>query len=225
MTKIKEMIHLDYITVKPYFTMKNLLLLSAVALFLTTMSANLSSGMGAGLMVATLFVGYPFALSDKNNLDALYTTLSVERKTVVQGRFLFTLLLNICAVLFSLAIAAVGLLIAKLAGLSSGSGSDGYFVSVLLLSAIFILVQAIQLPLFFKLGYTKAKILSIVPFAVMMGGYMAFMTMRNMSAGLANSLNRLVTSGMMIPLLAVVMVVAVLVSYQLSVKFYTKREF
>lgn len=225
MTKLKELIHLDYVTVKPYFTIKNLLIFAAVALFLTTMSDNISSGPGVGLMIATLFIGYPFALSEKNNLDALYTTLSVKRKTVVQGRYIFTLLLNICAILFSYVLATAGLFIAKAAGFSSGVGGEGYFESTFLLSAIFVIVQSIQLPVFFKLGYTKAKVLSILPFAVLIAGYMAFMTMKNTSAGLAKFLGQLSDSGLFAPLIIAVVVVIVFISYRLSMAFYKKREF
>jgi len=225
MTKLKEAIHLDYVTVKPYFTVKNLLIFSVVALFLTTMSDNISSGIGVGLMIATLFVSYPFVLCEKSNLDALYTTLSVKRKTVVQGRYVFTLLLNICAVLFSFILATAGLLIAKAAGFSTGIGGEGYLESTLLLSAIFILIQCIQLPIFFKLGYTKAKVFSILPFAVMMAGYMAFMTLKNISTGLASFLDKLAGSGLIVPLLIALIVVIVFISYGLSVVFYRKREF
>lgn len=225
MTKLKKAIHLDYITVKPYFTVKNLLIYSVMALFLTTMSDNIASGIGVGLMIATLFVSYPFALCEKSNLDAFYTTLSLNRKTVVLGRYLFTLLLNICAVLFSFILATAGLLTAKVAGFSSGIGGEGYLESTLLLSAIFILIQAIQLPVFFKLGYTKAKILSVVPFAVLMAGYMALMAMQNISTGLANTLEILLVSGLFIPLILIIMVAIVIISYGLSVAFYKKREF
>lgn len=225
MTKLKAAVHLDIVTVKPYFTVKNFVLFGMVALFLTTMSGNISSGIGVGMMIATLFSGYPFALSEKNNLDSLYTTLAVERKTVVQGRYIFTLLLNLCAVLFSFILATVGLLIAKGFGFSLGANGEGYVVTVLILSALFLCVQSIQLPVYFKLGYTKARVLSIVPFAVLMAGYMAFMTLSNINTQLASFLGTLLGSGMVIPLLVAVVSVIVFGSYRLSVLFYRKREF
>lgn len=225
MAKLKEAVNLDYVTVKPYFTIKNLLIFSVMALFLTTMSDNISSGLGVGLMIATLFISYPFVLSEKNNLDALYTTLSVRRKTVVRGRYIFTLLLNICAVLFSSILATAGLFIAKAAGFSSGIGGDGDIESILILSALFILIQAVQLPVFFKLGYTKAKVLSIVPFVVLMTGYMAFMTLQNTSKGLSELLEKLSDSGLTTPVLLIMLVAVVIASYGLSVAFYKKREF
>lgn len=225
MTKLMAAVHLDYVTVKPYFTVKNLLIYAAMALFLTAMSASISSGLGVGLMIATLFVSYPFALSEKNNLDALYTTLSVDPKTVVRGRYIFTLLLNIGAVLFALLLAWAGMFFARMTGLSAGNSGEEAVVSVLVLSALFILIQAIQLPVYFKLGYAKAKVLSILPFAILMAGFAAFSMLKNVTAGLAGFLDKLFISGAIVPLLIGVMIAAVLLSYGLSVAFYRKREF
>ncbi len=224
MTKLFNTLQLDYITVRPYFTGKNLLLFSAVAVFLTAMSGNLASSLGVGLMMATLFVGYPFALSEKSNLDALCSTLSVRRKTVVQGRYLFALLLNVCGVLFALGLAAVGLAVARLAGFAP-AGSSGDLSSVLLLSAVFLLVQAIQLPVYFKLGYTKAKALSLVPFVAIMAGYMAILALGNHSMGMAAFFAKITGSGLAVPLLVLGLALALLLSYRLSVAFYQKREF
>lgn len=87
------------------------------------------------------------------------------------------------------------------------------------------LIKGIQLPVFFKLGYTKAKIFSILPFAVLMAGYMAFMAMQNISALLADFLGKLAGSDMIAPMLIALIFVIVFISYVLSIKFYEKREF
>lgn len=225
MAKLKAFIHLDYITVKPYFTAKNLIIYGLLTLFLTTMSSNIASGVGVGMMLATLFVSYPFALGDKNNLDALYATLSVNRKTVVLGRYLFTLLLNICAVLFSFLLASAGLFLARLAGFSSGAGGGSNLAAVLVLSGLFLLIQAMQLPLFFKLGYAKAKLFSMLPFVLLMAAYLALMLMQNTSAWLAGAFDTLSGSGLTIPLLLLAMLAIVLASYGLSLRFYKRRTF
>lgn len=226
MTKLRRSIHLDYVTVKPYFTGKTMLIYAVVALLFTAMSANLFSGLGFGLMLATLFAGYPFALSEKSSLDALYVTLTVRRKTVVQGRYVFVLLLNIAALVLSTILAMAGMFIAKALGFSQGiSAGNGHLASMLVLAAVFILIQAIQLPLYFKCGYTKARILVAAPFAVLMLCAIALMAMRNISAGLEAWFNKLSASGMAVPLLVLVIAAVVLVSYRLSVAFYNKREF
>ncbi len=225
MTNLKNFIVLDYLTVKPYFTIKNLLIFSFVALFLTTMSHDISSGIGVGLMIATLLLGYPFAIGEKSNLDALYTTLSIKKKEVVKGRFMFALIINICAIVFSNVLAVAGLYISRIGGFATDIGVGGYAESLLILSLIFIFTQAVQIPFFFKLGYTKAKVLSIIPFIILMLGFMAFLNIKSINIWLVEGLESLSIKGMIVPLAALSFVIIVGLSYCLSVKFYKKREF
>ena len=228
MNKLIPFVRLDFMTVKPYYSVKNLLLYAAVALFMTLVSQNVSSAMGVGMMLGTMFVGYPFAVGEKSNMDALYATMSVDRNTVVLGRYLFTLLLNLCAVLFSYALAVIGLLAANAFGI--GTGLDGPVTEVLTLialtlSVIFMMVQSIQLPIYFKLGYTKAKFLSIIPFAAIMAGYFVLLSLGNVVSGLDGFLTTVLESGFAFPLAAAVLILFVFVSFRLSVSFYKKREF
>lgn len=223
MTKLKAFVRLDFMTVKPYFTMKTMLIYAVVALFLTAVSENISSGMGVGMMLGTMFMGYPFALGEKSNMDALYATLSVSRKNVVLGRYVFALLLNVCTILFSFGLGMAGLLATKVFGLTIGVG--GTFAVVIALSSLFIIIQSIQLPLYFKLGYSKAKFLSIIPFAALMISYLSILTLQNISSGLSSFLTSVMDSGMAIPLLFVLLLLIIFVSYRISLVFYEKREF
>ena len=227
MTKLKNFVRLDFVTVKPYFTAKNLLIYAIIAVFLTVMSGNIGSCMGIGLMLGTLFVSHPFALSDKSNLDALYATLSVDRKTVVLGRYLFVLALNLCAIFLSTALAAIGLLVVDISGFATGAG-EAIWVAIVLAS-VFLVIQSIQLPLYFKYGYAKAKFFSLVPFAALMAGFLAFTTIAKdseMLAGASGFFESFIYSGFWtIPLVALFLLLILFVSYTLSLKFYLKREF
>ncbi|MDR3119822.1 MAG: ABC-2 transporter permease, partial [Clostridiales bacterium] len=162
MTKLKAFVWLDFVTVKQYFTVKNLLIYAAIALYLTATSGNVSSGMGVGLMLGTMFVSHPFALGEKSNMDALYVTLSVSKKNVVAGRYLFTLALDVCAILFVFALSAIGLLAARTIRVNVNETDT--LAAILALSAVFIVIQAVQLPFLFKLGYAKARFFTFVPF-------------------------------------------------------------
>ena len=95
MNKLTAFIKLDFFTIKPYFTFKSILIYAVIAVFLSITSINIFSAVGFGLMMGTMFIGYPFAIGEKSNMDALYATLSVNRKTVVIGRYAFTLILNL----------------------------------------------------------------------------------------------------------------------------------
>jgi hypothetical protein len=92
-----------------------------------------------------------------------------------------------------------------------------------------LVVQIFQLPLFFKMGYTKARFLSLVPFAALMAGYAAFMGIaRNREGSLDGMyvfLSDTASNGMAVPIAVLALALIVCVSYCLSVIFYRKREF
>jgi ABC-2 type transport system permease protein len=227
MSKLKAFVLLDFKTIKPYQTGKNMLLYAAIALFLSAISTA-EMGVGIGVMLGTLFISYPFAIGEKSNLDALYVTLSVNRKTVVFGRYLFSFLLNLCAIAFSSVFAILGILGARFADISQNEGGDSNAL-ILAITALMVLIQSVQLPIYFKFGYTRAKFMSIVPFALFMAGYGAFVSMAKKSgiiAELSASLAGILSNGALATALAViVLALAVYISYKLSVAFYSKREF
>jgi len=225
MTNLKNLVQLDFMTVKPYFTVKTLLIISMVILFQTIMTGSVFSGIGVGALLGTLFMSYPFVFVEKNNLDTLYVTLSVKRKTVVAGRYLFALLLNGATILFALVLASIGLYFAGVVGFSYSIIGVNQIEPWILLFALFAVIQAIQLPMYFKFGYVKAKFLSVVPFVALIAGYFASMSMSDGSAWLTGVLGKLSVTGLTAPAIAVVLVGIVPVSYGLSVVFYKKREF
>jgi len=227
MSKLKAFVLLDFKTIKPYLTGKNMLIYGAVAMFLSAVS-TVEISLGIGLMLATLFISYQFAIGEKSNLDALYVTLSVYRRTVVMGRYLFAFLLNLCAISFSLVFAMLGVFGARLAG-SFQNGGGGSLAFILAMPALLLLVQSVQLPIYFKFGYNKAIFISVVPFVVFMAGYGAFVSMARKSgiiARLSASLSGILSNVALTTALVVfVLALAVYVSYGLSVAYYSKREF
>lgn len=126
MNRILAFTRLDYITIKPYLTKKNLLI-----------------------------------------IDSLYTVLSIERKTVVSGRYLFTLVLNICFGLLAYAFSFIGSLL-----LQKEFNSNEALMVTIVVFLVYSIIQAIQLPIYFKLGYTKAKFIAYLPF---IGLFLLFM--------------------------------------------------
>ena len=223
MSKLSKFVKLDFFTVKPYFTVKNLLLYGAVVLFLTIMSADISAGLGIGMMFATMHTGYPFIAGEKCNMDALYITLSAGKKTVVLGRYIFTMLFNLCFVLavFAFSIAVM---------LAYGIFGNGFQMAassslLLLMPALFMAMQAIQLPLYFKFGYAKAKFISMIPFAALMAGYMAFTGFLGGLSGLGETLSGVFAGSFAYIAVGAVFLVIVFTSYRLSLAFYKKREF
>ena len=226
MNKLISFVRLDFLTIKPYFTVRNMLIFAALALFLTTVSVNIVSAIGVGMMYATMFMSYPFAIGEKSNMDALYAILSIDRKTVVLGRYFFVLSINLCAIVFSFLLVSVGLLAAWMT--NSWNGFDEAFLIMILLTAVFFVLQAIQLPFYFKFGNTKARFLSVVPFIAIMAVYFAFSSVGR-NSGFASSVtgffsNTLSASGI-VALTVLILLLLIFASYRLSLSFYSRREF
>lgn len=226
MSSLASFVRLDFITVKPYFPAKNLLIYAAVALFLTVMSGNAFFGIGAGTLIATVLISYPFAIGEKNNLDALYATLSLSRREVVAGRYLFVLAFNLCAVMGAMILGILGMTVARAVGMDVSPGNP-LWVFVAFGAAL--LVQSVLLPTYFKFGYTKAKFISIIPFAVIMAAFFAFAFITRTHSFFADTswfIELLADNAILIVGLATVAVaLIVLASYRLSQSFYSRREF
>ncbi|MDR0380375.1 MAG: ABC-2 transporter permease [Oscillospiraceae bacterium] len=225
MRKLPAFVKLDFVTAKPYLKPVALLVYAAVAGFLTVQSGNLLSGIGVGLMVGTLSLSYPFAVGEKSNMDALYIALAVSRRTVVTGRYIFVLLVDLCAVVFSCLFSLAASFILPGMGVSLDTG--GAFAGLAVLAALFVLIQTMQLPIFFKFGYTKAKIASVMPFVFIMAVTAAGLA--SSPGGLAERMSAALAWAADTPAAYVLACLAflafVFASYRLSLAFYKRRDF
>lgn len=161
MNKTLMFIKLDFRTIKPYFTLKNLLIWLFVFAIIGYGSSSAATLIGMFMMYGMIYVSYPFAVGDKNGIDTLYATLPLTKKNVVVGRYLFALCLNLLSGTVAFLLSAASMVI---------SGKSVNITEALVITAacfiIYTFLQAFQLPLFFKLGYAKAKFLSFLPFMV-----------------------------------------------------------
>ena len=226
MNKLISFVRLDLLTIKPYFTLKNLLIFAAITFFLTVVSVNIASAIGIGMMFATMFMSYPFAVGEKSNMDALYAILSIDRKTVVLGRYVFALFLNICAIVLSFIFALAGLFTARAAKFQNRP--DEVFWMVLLFAMLFAVIEVIQLPFFFKFGYNKARFLSVIPFIAIMAGYFTLISMEGnseLSGYVTGFFTNTLGAGGMIASAILVLLLLIFASYRLSLSFYNRREF
>jgi hypothetical protein len=157
MSKLLLFVRLDALTIKPYFTKKALLLYLLIGLILAV--AVSSSGL-SGLLIGLgyMFAGYPFAVGEKSNMDALYMTLAVPRRTVVLGRYVFTLALDVAIVFAGVVLQGI-----VFRALGREINLAALVVLIVGLLELLTLLQLLQLPIYFKLGYTKAKMLASLP--------------------------------------------------------------
>lgn len=223
MNKVLKFVRLDFITVKPYFTVKNLIIFSVLPFVFTFVSGTGAMTIGMFMILATLYTSYPFAVGVQNGIDALYPTLSIKRGTVVLGRYLFALTFDVCAGIFAYAYSLVILII-----MGKNFETMESLVVTLVLFVLFSILQAIQLPIYFKQGYAKGKLLANMPF---FGFFTFIVALRNFLG--SNLLSRTTTFFDWIaanPLIAVVLGIAVwlgimTISCRASLAFYNKRDF
>jgi hypothetical protein len=163
-------------------------------------------------------------MSEKANLDTLYTTLSLPRRTVVRGRYVFALLLVLAGLIGGYIVAAALSLIRR-------QPFDPLLTlgELGLLCVVFSLVVAAQLPIIFKLGYTRARFLAYLPMfgmIVVIIGLGALSRQEWMASVLVTASTWLLSHpAALVAIIVVVWAGAMLGSYALSVRFYAKRDF
>ena len=223
MSKILAFVKLDLITIKPYLTIKNLIVFTALAFIMVFSTGTSGSAIGILMVLGALYVSYPFAVGEKNGIDALYATLPLSRGTVVLGRYLFALLVNICAGLL-----AIILPLAVMLAMQKDINVREALIITSVVFIIFSVLQAFQLPIYFKLGYAKAKFATYVPFVGFPLVVLGFTTLLK-NIGIAPPTFILEWFGAN-PAIAFLLGAAVwfaimVVSYKLSLAFYRKRDF
>lgn len=215
---------LDYLTVKPYLTVKNLILFTVVFAFIGFGTGEPYASIGMMMMYGLIYATYPFAVGDKNGIDTLYATIPVTKKDIVVGRYVFVLLwqLMISAVAFAVSLA-----------LTAAQGRALAFVeliaAIIVCFLIFTFFGAIQLPFYFKLGYAKAKFFAYLPLAAFPAAVAALVALTDRDQFLSAlygifswaEANVILTVVMILLLWLALMAASCAVSY----RFYRKREF
>ena len=103
-------------------------------------------------------MSYPFAIAEKNSTDKLYATLSLKRKNVVIGRYVFVMFAILAGMLIVLCESVLISVFFKL-----DMAINELLFTLCVLGFIISMAVSIQYPLFFKLGYTKAKVFTYLP--------------------------------------------------------------
>lgn len=156
MNKTMSFVRLDFYALKPY--KRSLLILILIGLGMGAALRSLAVLSSIFMVGQVLVMAYPFAIGEKNGTDTLYATLSLRRGSVVKGRYTFVVLIELIGILVILLASAV-----FSAFFSVDMAMQELLASVCLLSFIASLTVAFQYPLYFKLGYAKAKAFTYIP--------------------------------------------------------------
>lgn len=112
--------------------------------------------------VASLGVGTPFLNDERGRLDILYITLPIQRTTVVVGRYIQMVVWFIAAALIG---TVTTLVMTAIRGDTLQLSTVLLTISLSFFAAA--LALAVQLPVFFALGFAKARAAMFIPIIVL----------------------------------------------------------
>lgn len=161
-----------------------------------------------------------FSYDEFNKWDSYAIGLPVTRSKIVQSKYIFTILVEIIAIL-------IGILITYIIGLFNSSvafnETVAYMIGVLFGISLFI---AVMYPLMFKFGSQKGRIyIFVVVAAVVFLGFALkyILNILNINLGISNLIE--VVNNNMIIFSLIGIVVLLVVSYLVSLRIYKRKEF
>lgn len=214
MSNTFNMARLDFYTLKSQTAMYFIIPVIAV-FFSMTGSPLYVLGFTAAWLVLLVNTNL-FAIQEKYGLERLYSSLSLDKKSVVLGRYISTTINYLFAFLV---VVIIGVIMSFVQGRTNPVDGivEGFCLSLL----VFTLISAIQLPIYFGAGYTKGRILSMIPFLVIIG----FVMLQSFFEKLGSVIQTILTFGNSIYAISfIVSVVVMVISYYIAVFCYKRRQ-
>lgn len=176
---------------------------------------NNSGFVGVIIVLCTTMIVSTFSYDDLNKWDSYVLTMPIKRNTIVLSKYLTMLIFSLMGVIFSLIISII----------------NGYFKNTLILSETLIITGLILsisvcfasliLPLIYKFGTEKARLLMIASFLIPTAALLGLKNLLerfNSNVSIEIILNTLVYC---LPFIAILFFV---ISYFISTKIYCKKE-
>ncbi|HEY9059998.1 MAG TPA: ABC-2 transporter permease [Pseudobacteroides sp.] len=221
MIKALNVAKFDFLTVKPYSKIFFVLLAVGIIVGLGNQDSYMVPPMF--MIWASFFVAYPFSIGERNSIENLLGTFSLKRRDIVAGRYIFSLLGVSVATLFALATVYF---------LSFFFSRSVELKPLLFVTSfgflIFSLVISFQIPMYFKIGYTKAKVLTFLPLLVI-GFLVPLITLIPSESTIGKLLREFIRLVEVQQTLACMLFLfgafaILLISYHVSVRIYEKKD-
>ena len=209
MNQIVNCAKFDYRMVMVY--KKTYWLFFLVPLLYLFISQDVRNGLYVSGIMAIMMIGYPFSIEEKGRVELRLRTMPVSWRQMVWGRYLYTVLF---LALFLLLISAESVLLGAIFGLDIVLWQifAGYGASL----GVALLFAALQLPVFYKFGYMKSRIVVFLPFIVLWFAIMIlgnYLTSREETPVLLEKIEAVFADPFMV---GIVLVVIVLLSLAFS---------
>ena len=198
-----------------FFTMKSQLFsylsLAAAVLMFGFMGSSVTVLCITGAWFVALQASSIFAIQEKNNLDHLYGSVSVGLNDIVLGRYIF-MYVNYLITFLAVIALYFGFAFYRNAAIS---------IQDIMFGFIFSAITGIQMPLYFKMGYTKAKMWSLISFVAVM----AFVLIPSFVSALSGIVKSLQSHTIVLTLGGIAAGSMIqFISYRIAVVLYLKRK-
>lgn len=214
-------LRLDLLAIKPYFKS---LYFYFILLGIGVISKNSSLVFSMTFVPLLIYISYPFAVAERGGLERLYLSMPIKRSDIVKARYLLSLLMVVMAYLVTF----IMMLVMVLLGAEFKISEE--MIGFAVLSIFYLWIFSLQAPIWFKKGYMKARLTTMMPYFIIGLIFPVIVTMSD-KAVVTEIINKIkifveTTPGLTIASYAILVTALFLtISYQLSVKFYKQKEF
>lgn len=186
-----------------------------IAMFCFIGSSIITLSITAAWFVALLMTNI-FVTQEKNDLERLYASLSLDLKNIICGRYIFIFANYVAAIAISIIIGVCASLFRNVT-VSFMEIVTAACVSIL----IFSMIIGVQIPIYFRYGYTKAKIRCLIPFVFVLG----LVVLPSFMEGFSSIIAVLMQNQAAMNVVCILCSGAIfLVSYRASISCYKKRK-
>jgi len=230
MSDLIKFVRLDFLSIKPDLQLKEIAIYAVMGGVGYIILGIFGIAIGLMPLVTNLAI-YPFSAGN-NGLDIFYKSLSISRKTIVLGRYLFGVVLALFCIFAMLVIGIVGSVIFQ-----NGTQIDGFAVMLAALFFVITTMNFITLPILFKVGFKKSRMLvMLLPLGIIVAITSAFHLLdvdyrQFFDNAILEISQNMAVGGFFTNILTEVLIMffvwlaVLLVSAFASLKLYEKREF
>lgn len=207
---MKGLLYKEFLSLKKH---SNVLILLLALYFITSVfSQEVSFFAGFSAMAAVIVTFSAFTYDNYANWNCYALSLPLSRKNLVQGRYLFSLIAVSVCLLLNLACGGVILLFSK-------ESVSLLLFSSLAVTGVSLLLIALILPIAFRFGVDRGRIYAVIIALCIVGAMLAVQNYIDASGNLTAILGRL------LPLAPLLLACILFLSYRLSCRICSKKEY
>ena len=215
MSNIWKSAKLDFSLIKPY--VKTIGFTMALPVVFASINRSLLTGISFAMCFIAMTTGYTFSITEKNSMERLYGILPIRKSDMVIGRYIFSIIIGLTALLFSLITHPVILTI-----LGENISIFDFISAAVIGIFLFALYTVFQLPGYYKLGSIKGRVFMYIPVA---GFLITLLLITKSPVGESKLLFTMINFPVLLIILTVIFVIAMyIVSILVSVKILKNKE-